>query len=123
MRQKGVVDVNPSNPVLLELIGKGVAPETFEAAAATARDAVPPKGFAYALGIVKRQLGEAAAIATGAGMPEKAWDTDRPSIEAKGVELGLGRWNEADLSADRETFQAYTARVRRAVAALAGEPA
>ena len=115
IKAKGVLDANPSNPILLELIGKGVPAETFEAAATICADAKPPKGMAYLLGIVKRQLGEAATLASGAGMPRKAWDTDRSSIEAKGVELGLGEWNEVDLSVDRETFQAYTARVRRGI--------
>jgi hypothetical protein len=115
IKAKGVMGVNPSNPELLALILQGVPVETFEAAATICADAKPPKGMAYLLGIVKRQLGEAAAIASGVGMPTKAWDTDRGSIEAKGVELGLGKWNEADLSVNRETFPAYTARVRRAV--------
>lgn len=124
IKAKGVVaGLNPSNPELLALIDKGVPLETFEAAATICVEAKPPKGFAYLLGIVKRQLGEAAAIASGAGMPGKPWDHDRWTIEAKGIELGLGKWNEHDLSANRELFPAYTARVRRAVEALAGEPA
>jgi hypothetical protein len=124
IKAKGVAGVNPSNPELLALIDKGVPLETFEAAATICAEAKPPKGLAYLLGIVKRQLGEAAAIASGAGMPEKPWDENRSTIEAKGVELGLGKWNENDLSENRESFPAYTARVRRAVeAAMAGEPA
>ncbi|VTU38395.1 hypothetical protein H4CHR_04414 [Variovorax sp. PBS-H4] len=124
IKAKGVASgINPSNPELLALIDKGVPVETFEAAAEICAEAKPPKGFAYLLGIVKRQLGEAAVIASGAGMPVKPWDDSRSSIEAKGIELGLGMWNANDLSASRETFQAYTARVRRAVEALAGEPA
>jgi hypothetical protein len=123
IKAKGVVGVNPSNPELLALIDKGVPLETFEAAAQVCVDAKPQKGMAYLLGIVKRKLAEAAVIASGAGMPQKPWDTDRPSIEAKGVELGLGKWNDHDLSVRRETFLAYTARVRRAVEAAQGEPA
>jgi uncharacterized protein YdaU (DUF1376 family) len=123
IRAQGVVDANPSNPELLAFIEKGVAIETFEAAAALCVKAVPPKGIAYLLGIVRRRLNEAAAIASGPGVPEKPWDTDRPSIEAKAAELGLNPWNEADLSADRETFPAFTARVRRAVTERQGVPA
>lgn len=123
IKAKGVADVNPSNPTLLAYIAQGVPLEVFEAAAQTCIDAKPPKGMAYLLGIVKRQLGEAAAIASGVGMPEKPWDENRSTIEAKGVELGLGKWDEHDLSANRETFLAYTARVRTAVEARAGEPA
>ncbi|WP_213956312.1 hypothetical protein [Variovorax sp. dw_954] len=118
IRAKGVQGVNPSNPELLALVDKGVPLETFEAAAETCVKATPPKGMAYLLGIVKRQLGEAAAIASGVGMPAKPWDESRSSIEAKGVELGLGLWNANDLSATRETFATYTARVRRAVEAM-----
>ncbi|RYF59459.1 MAG: hypothetical protein EOO27_09220 [Comamonadaceae bacterium] len=123
IKAKGVASVNPSNPELLALIDKGVPLETFEAAAAICAEAKPPKGMPYLLGIVKRQLGEAAAIASGAGMPQKPWDTDRTSIEAKGVELGLGKWDDKDLRPDRELFPAYTARVRRAVEEAQGEPA
>lgn len=117
IRLKGIADVNPSNPTLLAYIDQGVPLEVFEAAAQTCVEAKPPKGMAYLLGIVKRQLGEAAAIASGVGMPEKPWDIDRPSIEAKGVELGVGKWNEHDLSVNRERFDQYTERVRRAVEA------
>ena len=123
IRARKVVDVNPSNPELNALIAKGVPVETFEAAADICAKATPPKGFAYLLGIVKRQLGEAAAIASGAGMPEKPWDESRSTIEAKAAELGLTPWNEADLSADRESFPAFTARVRRAVNERQGVPA
>jgi hypothetical protein len=123
IKARKVPDVNPSNPELNALIAKGVPIETFEAAADICAKASPPKGFAYLLGIVKRQLGEAAAIASGAGMPEKPWDENRSTIEAKGEELGLGRWNEHDLSVSRETFPQYTARIRRAVEQRQGVPA
>lgn len=123
IRAKGIADVNPSSPELQALIAKGVPVETFEAAADICAKATPPKGFAYLLGIVKRQIGEAASIASGVGMPVKPWDESRTSIEAKGEEVGLGRWNEHDLSVNRETFPQYTARVRRAVEQRQGEPA
>lgn len=123
IRAKGIADVNPSDPELLALIEKGVVVATFEAAADLCIKAKPPKGVAYLLGIVRRKLGEASAIAAGPGMPEKPWDTDRPSIEAKAAELGLNPWNEADLSVNRETFPAFTARVRRAVTERQGAPA
>lgn len=123
IKAKKVADVSPSNPELLALIAKGVPVETFEAAAEICAKSTPPKGFNYLLGIVRRQLGEAAAIAAGVGMPQKPWDDSRTTIEAKGEELGLGRWDEHDLSASRETFAQYTARVRRAVEQRQGEPA
>ncbi|ADU36203.1 hypothetical protein [Variovorax paradoxus] len=123
IKARKVADVNPSNPELVALIAKGVPVETFEAAADICAKATPPKGFAYLLGIVKRQLGEAAQIASGVGMPEKPWDENRSTIEAKGEELCLGRWNEHDLSVSRETFPQYTARIRRAVEQRQGVPA
>jgi hypothetical protein len=122
IKARKVADVNPSSPELIALIAKGEPVETFEAAADICAKSVPPKGFAYLLGIVKRQLGEAAQIAAGVGMPEKPWDENRSTIEAKAVELGLGRWNEHDLSVDRETFPQFTARVRRAVEQRQGVP-
>ena len=51
----------------------------------------------------------------GAATRGGAWDANRRTIEAKAAELGIEPWNEADLSVDRETFGAYTARVREAV--------
>ncbi|MFD0882087.1 hypothetical protein ACFQ2A_18800 [Variovorax dokdonensis] len=67
------------------------------------------------LGIVKRQLFQAGAIEAAAGMPLNSWDHSRLTIEAKSIELGLGKWDETDLSVSREAFDAYTRRVRRAV--------
>lgn len=115
IKAKGVQGVNPSNPELLALIERGVPTETFEAAAVICADAKPPKGMAYLLGIVKRQLGEAAAIASGVGLPTKPWDESKSTILAKAAELGMAPWNENDLSVKRETFPAYTERVRRAI--------
>ena len=46
------------------------------------------------------------------------WTCTRSGIEAKGVELGLGRWDQPAFEAGRggETFQRYEARVRAAAA-------
>lgn len=113
MKTRGVVDVNPSNPTLIALLDKGVPIATFEAAAETAGKV--KKGMAYALGIVQRQLRDAADVAAGPGVQTGPWDAGRSSIEAKAAEFGIGPWNDKDLSANREHFAAYTARVRRAV--------
>jgi len=107
IRARGVADVNPGNPELIALIAQGVVIETFEAAADTCAKATPPKGFAYLLGIVKRQLGEAAAIAAGPKAASTALDPDSQlAIEAEGVRLGIGKWSGT------EQFPAYKARVR-----------
>lgn len=47
--------------------------------------------------------------------PVVPWDTNRSTIEAKAAALGMAAWNEADLRVNRETFEAYTERVRRRV--------
>ena len=109
IRAKGIADVNPSNPELIALIGQGVTTATFEAAADTCAKSKPPKGMAYLLGIVKRQLGEAAAIASGPSASTSAVDPDsQPAVEAEGVRLGVGKWSQM------EAWHVYKARVRAA---------
>jgi hypothetical protein len=118
IRARGVADVNPGNPELIALIAQGVAVETFEAAADTCAKATPPKGFAYLLGIVKRQLGEAAAIAAGPKAVSTAIDPESQlAIEAEGVRLGIGKWSGT------EQFPAYKARVRAKQSAEHATPA
>lgn len=108
IRARGVPDVNPGNPELIALIGQGVTVETFEAAADTCVKSTPPKGMGYLLGIVKRQLSEAAAISSGPKATSGAIDPDsRQAIEAEGVAKGIGPWNEIN-----EQWHLYKARVR-----------
>jgi hypothetical protein len=108
IRGKGVTDVSPSHPELLALIAKGVSIEAFEAAATTCANSKPPKGMAYLLAIVKRQLSEAASIAAGPAAVSAAVDPDsRSAIEAEGEAKGFGRWNEAG-----EQWHVYKSRVR-----------
>lgn len=59
MKSLGIADVNPGHPDLLALIDAGATDAEFAGAAATARG--KSKGFAYALGALKRQRLEAAA--------------------------------------------------------------
>lgn len=113
MRQAGLADANPSNPKLLVLIGRGVSVGQFADAARRAVD--KGKGLGYALGIVEGELREAAGLATGPVMPTGPWDATRSSIEAKAAELGMAPWDADDLSPERESFAAYTARVRALV--------
>ena len=100
MRSAGLASVNPSSPKLAELIAAGA---TVDALADAADVAVKrEKGFAYALGVVKGQLADAARIAAagfaGVGAPparasprEPAWRTEQrqrtlqavPGIAAK----------------------------------------
>ncbi|MCP5244840.1 MAG: YdaU family protein [Burkholderiales bacterium] len=53
IKKHGIVDVNPAHPELLELIRIGATVDEFMHAARTAKDR--QKGFAYVLGIVKKQ--------------------------------------------------------------------
>lgn len=108
IRAKGVMDVNPSHPELRALIAQGVSVEAFEAAAEKCAKGNPPKGMAYLLAIVKRQLSEAASIAAGPAAVSAVVDPDsRSAIEAEGEAKGFGRWNEAG-----EQWHIYKARVR-----------
>jgi uncharacterized protein YdaU (DUF1376 family) len=121
IKAKGVADVNPSNPELKALVAKGISVETFEAAAAVCAKSTPPKGMNYLLGIVRRQLGEAAAIAAGPAIPVGPWDATRTSIVAKAAELGIAAWDESKFQVGQgESFAVYTARVR---ARVEGAPA
>lgn len=61
MKGRGISDVNPGNPDLLMLIEAGAALEEFEGAATLAVS--KGKGYAYAIGIVKRARTEAAKTA------------------------------------------------------------
>jgi len=119
IKAKGVEGVNPSNPELVALMNRGAELDTFEAAAQICVDSKPPKGPAYLLGIVRNKIRAAAEIDSGIDVPSRPWDQSRSSIEAKGVDVGLGKWNENDLSENRETFAAYTGRVRRRVQEVA----
>lgn len=108
IKAKGVHGLNTSNPELLALIEKGVPVETFEAAAEVCAKSNPPKGLGYLLAIVKRQLAEAAAISGGPAAGIQAADPDsRSAIEAEGVAMGIGKWNEIS-----EQWHVYKARVR-----------
>ena len=58
MRDAGLRDTSPQHPELLDLIERGATPAQFGHAAAVA--ATKGKGFAYALGVLKGQLADAA---------------------------------------------------------------
>lgn len=63
MRKAGMADANPSHPELIALVKAGVPADIF---AAAAEEAVRRgKHFAYAIGVVKRQVAEAAEIERG----------------------------------------------------------
>ena len=51
------------------------------------------------------------------------WRATASGIRAKGIEIGVGDWNEHDLSANREHFPAYRARVEAKLKQLSEERA
>jgi hypothetical protein len=61
MKRAGIGDVNPGNQTLKTLIDAGATLDEFTGAAAKAANS--QKGFAYALGIVKRDREQAALMA------------------------------------------------------------
>ena len=61
MRQAGIADTNPGHPDLIALADAGVTDAEVQGAAATAVER--GKGFAYAVGTLKRQRIEAAQTA------------------------------------------------------------
>lgn len=59
-----------------------------------------------------------------AATSDQPWHATRSGVEAKGVELGLGKWDEhAAALGQGEQFAAYEARVRAAAERAALEPA
>lgn len=109
MAEAGVPGVGVGHPKLLALIGRGVTPAMFGAAAA--KSVAKGKGFAYAIGVLESELTDAVAASVGPVVGQKPWDHDRPAIEAEGERLGLGRWCG---NAAQELFTVYTERVRQA---------
>lgn len=114
MADAGVSDARPTDAELGALIAQGVPIAEFRAAAQIAGKA--GKGSAYAFGVIRRKMADAAAVATGSSaMP---WDATRSGIETKGASLGLGSWDETAFQRGQgEPFPVYESRVRAAVAA------
>jgi len=116
MRSAGLSSIKASRPELSAWLSKGVTVDQLADAAREAATRRARSPVAYAFTVVADRLAAAAGVAAGADVPSVAWDSGRGSIEAKGIELGLGRWNEGAFQVgDGETFAAYTARVRAAI--------
>lgn len=99
MKATGIGAVNPSHPDLIALIDKGADIGLFVAAA---QDAVKKhKGFAYALGAVKGQMTDAAALADSAlAVPQKQAGHGVPAES----------FAERDARAKREAWERETGR-------------
>lgn len=105
MRQHGIPDANPGHIDLLRLLQAGATPEEFEGAAREA--AGKGKGFAYALGIVKRRREEAAAGAVLHRGPLPAERDDRKARQLATAAHLTG----AAAAASRTTSQPVTLEV------------
>ena len=117
----GITDTDRGSLGFVELVKAGVPDEAWKSAAKVAQG--NGKGFAYLVGVVKRQVREAAALSV-AGVPVLSgqmatdWRATRSGIDAKGVELGLGKWDQdAFEHGQGEPFARFEARV---VAAAGG---
>ena len=105
-------DVHLEDPVLAELLRAGALLEQFSEAFAKAVDTGRANPWPWALARVQGRLQDAAATAQAVGKP---WHETRSGIEAKGVELGIGPWDEAAAAAGTGPYwPAYQARVYRA---------
>lgn len=103
--------VNSADPRLLSLVEQGATPEEFEG---VAREAVE-RGIAKPIGWICTTLAgrrsDAAAIAL-APVPTTPWHETRSGIEAKGAELGVGRWDQDAFDHGRgEPWPTYQRRV------------
>lgn len=127
MAAAGIADASPSNPDLLALMGKGADIGVFVSAAG--KSVEKKKGFAYALGIVKVQMTQAAALVNAAmavpqqgaapargkfGQAEPArvsevWHESLVGVDRMAAELGM-----APIDPVMETRPAFKARVMAA---------
>lgn len=120
MRAKGMADVSPGDPRLLELLKQGATIAELEG---VAEDAVGKrKGFAYALATLAGRRKDAGELhLPKAGPP---WHATRSGIVARGVELGLGAWDEKAWESGRgEMFGPYKDRVFKAAGHTEGAAA
>lgn len=94
MRSMGLQGVNPGHPDLLALIEVGATDEEFAGAARTAVDR--SKGFAYAIGMLKKQRQEAQAAKQ--TMAKGAMPTDRRSRQLATAAALMGATQASDSS-------------------------
>lgn len=115
----GITDVNPGHPDLHRLLAAGATPATLQATAAEL--AAKGKGrFAYLLSTVEGRMRDAAAAGAVPSAPAALWHDTPEGIQAKGAELGIGRWDRAAWETGRggPDWPTYRARVLKA----AGQP-
>lgn len=114
VKAQGISDADPTDLALRAFIEKAVPVEVFVAAAKIAVG--QSKGMAYMLGIVKRQLVEAANVQSAPAVKVGPWDATRSSIVTTAATFGLPAWDEDAFQCGQgEAFSIYTARVKRMV--------
>ena len=105
----GMPDVSPNHPDLTALIEKGVDLAMFEDAAKKTNGKGSP--FPYVVTVLTNLLKSSQSIADLPAVGAVQWDRDRVTVEAEGVRLGLGKWDDKVLI-NRELFTDYVERVR-----------
>lgn len=99
-------EVSSGDVRLLALLRQGASDAEVVGVAREA--AAKGKGWAWVLAAVEGRRQDAAAVVLQA-VPTVPWHETRSGIEGKGVEVGVGRWDES-----AEHWPVYLARVRQA---------
>lgn len=111
IRAGGIPAVNPGHPDLLRLIEAGVTADDFRETAAE----LVGKGkgsFPLLLATIEGRRRDAAAKGAVPAEPVAPWHDSRAGIEAKGAELGIGRWDQAAAEVGRgDQWPTYRRRV------------
>lgn len=100
MRQAGIADTNPGHPDLIALADAGVTDAEVQGAAASAVER--GKGFAYAVGTLKRQRIEAAQTA------QQVHKGAMPATSASAAAVMLGKHRPAAITPDVPAFDPNT---------------
>lgn len=110
------IEVAQGHPHLQAMLVDGVTVDELSSAARIAR--TKGKGFQYLCGIITNQRNaQMPSLASSMPTPTSArvWDDVRSVVEAQGVRLGIGLWDEGAASVGRgEQWPAYRAKVRAA---------
>lgn len=110
MRQAGLMDVTASDPRLLKLIEQGVTTAALRELAAEAVS--KRKGWAWAVAAYNGRQREAEDIKAAPAAP---WHESTAGIRGKGIELGVGDWDEHAFSVGKgPAWPVYRAKVFRA---------
>lgn len=110
MAAQGVADASASHPKLLALLVAGITPAELVGAATYA--ASKGRGFAYAMARAEGQRRDSANLASLPDAPPTTDPESRAAIEADGLRLGLGAWQQLDREGRMVPWAEYAAKVR-----------